>query len=186
MIPLDSPRWNDIQAYAGAASLVPQQIMEFQKRPDSNSFDRLWDTITGEGDIRITPAFLASFPHIVAVLMGLDPVVRVEFCCHLGWAVALTGLRGAPSPPVDVADSFAAALKEFRKLLPDTMLAASDQTQLRYLLAAMAASSHDYRIALGLIHADDALACPMCREFLRCRACGASLETWPDLFVDAR
>jgi hypothetical protein len=184
MIPLNSPRWNDIQAYAGPASLVPPQIMEFQKRPDSNSFDVLWDTITGEGDIRVTPAFFASFPYIVAVLESLDPVARVEFCGHLGWAVALTGLPGSLGPPPDVADPYATALNVFRSLLPETMLAAPDEVHLRYLLAAMAASSNDYRVALGLIHADTTLTCPACQKFVRCAACGASLETWRELFAD--
>src|SRR5260370_12075611 len=109
LLPLAPPRWNEIQAYAGPASLVPQQIMEFQKQPDSNSFDQLWDTITGEGDISVTPAFFPSIPHIVALLVGLGPVVRVQFFCHLGSAVALAGLPGSPIPPAEIAAAYTAS-----------------------------------------------------------------------------
>jgi hypothetical protein len=185
MLDLNSARWKKLRAYCGNASAVPKQIRAFQNAPSEQTFDKLRGTLTGEGDIRPSEAFYAALPHITVTLEHLSPQERVEYLCHLGWAIALAGLPSAVRVPRDLSGAHRKAVGKLRSLVAANLQVKVDRGTLPYLLGTMAATSGEHRLALGLIHTESVITCPKCGTYLevRCPKCGKAFQCWPELFT---
>ncbi len=183
MLDLNSTRWKKLRAYFGNASSVPEQIRAFQNAPSEQTFGNLRDTLTGHGDIRPSEAFYAALPYITATLEHLSPQERVEYLCHLGWAIALARSPSALRVPRDLAGAYRKAVGKLRSLVAATMHVKVKRVYFPYLLAAMAATSSQHLLALGLIHAESVITCPKCGNLeVRCPKCGKAFQCWPELF----
>jgi hypothetical protein len=167
---LNSSRWSELEAYSGNASDVPALLRRFAERLDSEAFDDLVARLTGDGDIKATTAFYAALPHIVGVLSRVQPGLREEILCHLGWAAALAAFE---SPPADLRAAYQVGLVQMGDIAAEALHTGKF---CRYLLAAVAAARQDPVAALALVHLDDALCCPRCGILLNCPSCNLPLD----------
>lgn len=157
MIPLESPRWNELRDAYGPATQIPNLLRELQSdpRPKASSTDEpwfsLWSALCHQGDIY--PASYAAVPHIVSTLRNLNPPVAMGFfllpvCIEL----ARVGEHG-PSVPDELARDYHNAVKELAALA-DKFAATTDPYLRRSIDAAKLVGEGNYSQATALIDPD--------------------------------
>src|SRR5947199_74272 len=76
------------------------------------------------------------------------------------------------------------AVGKLRSLVAASLHVTVKRVYFPYLLAAMAATSGQHLLALGLIHAESVITCPKCGNLeVRCPRCGKAFQCWPELFA---
>ena len=89
MIELTSLAWKNFKVPEGSATEVPAKILAFRSAPSLDTFDELWDTLTGVGDIQITNAFWPALLHILDPVLKLHQADRELAIGQIGWGIAL-------------------------------------------------------------------------------------------------
>ena len=174
MIPLNSPRWNELRAYEGLASEVPELLKRFVDSPNEESFYNLAEKLTGDGDMAPSEAFVAAFPYVCAALDRLPREDREPIIGTLAWASALACVEVWSD---ELSSDFKASLAMLGKSAIAALEDGPRQDCKNYLLAAYAVACDEPIAALALIEMDDALHCPKCGYYIDCAHCGSTLST---------
>jgi hypothetical protein len=125
MIPLDSPRWSELQHAYGSAADIPALLRELETFPSSEGNGDPWFTLWSSlcHQESIYSASFAAVPHIVRILAS-DPM-RAEFCFfQLPACIEFLRLENEITIPVDLQQAYREAVQQ----LPSLVAAAADRS----------------------------------------------------------
>ena len=149
MLPLDDPRWaalnhrnwSDGQAGAPDAPFIPDELRYLLDHPtDRERFSDMWPYLCSEDTA--WPASYAAVPYLVTIARSLPLAERDDYLYVVGFVAMCSGELGSTTRglPDDIVDAYRQALPEALTLLAEVLGAVKhDQTDTRYLLAAIAA-----------------------------------------------
>ena len=159
-LPLDDPRWAQLETRNGRGSYVAHRLKELLANPtDLVRFKDLWPSMCSEGTAW-SSAFAAA-PYVVDIARALSPEQRLDHVYFVG-LVEMCG--GRKQCPPDLKKPFEKAVADALALIAETLSRAHDITDTRYLLAATAAlKGHP---DLGNLLNDLDCGCPHCGEEL--------------------
>jgi hypothetical protein len=176
MLPLDDPRWNDLnhRGWTGGqryymdsdAPYVPEELTKLIENPsDIERFQSLWPYLCSEGTT--WAAAYAAVPYLVEIAKRLSPQQRWEHLYVVGLVVMCSCPDRGESFAIKpyLADSYRQALAEALPLLAETLVHRHDLTETRYLLAAIAALKGHPKLGAVLNDLDGICCkCPKCGE----------------------
>lgn len=150
MLPLDDPRWRDLNHRGWSADraspgdpgtpFVPDELRHLLANPaDQQRFTALWPYLCSEGTA--WPAAFASVPYLIEIARELSPADRCEHVYVVGLVVMCSGTYGQTPDglPADIAAAYQGALPEALTLLAETLTAPHNEATTKFLLAAAAA-----------------------------------------------
>jgi hypothetical protein len=160
MLPLNDPRWNDLQhAYGGAAD-IPELLraLETSTGPKKSYQDEpwysLWSSLCHQGDVYT--ASYAAVPHVVEIARGATAPVDSSFLqLPTAIEVARRGGRG-PEVPAEYADDYHQAIVDLCEIVSLHRKAPWDQSMLLSAAAAQAVAKGHIDVAAALLNLDDA------------------------------
>jgi hypothetical protein len=157
VLPLDSPRWNELQHAYGSASDVPLLLRSIASDPASSSstegpwFD-LWSALCHQGDVYA--ASFAAVPHIVDTLVNAADQACANFF-SLPASIEIARIRRKVPVPVDLRLAYEAALGRLPLCVPAVAARPWDNTMCQSVLAAIAASKSRHSVAELLLVVDE-------------------------------
>jgi enamine deaminase RidA (YjgF/YER057c/UK114 family) len=179
MLPLDDPRWLDLdhRNWSGGeggpdAPIVPDELRHLVASPtDRDRFAALWPYLCSEGTA--WPAAYAAVPHLVDIARHLPAAERDEYLYVVGLIAICSGAYGQTPDklPADITTAYRQALPEALTLLTETLASPHDHLDTRYLLAATAALKGHTALADVLNDLD---------VFADCQSCGQPMIEIPD------
>src|SRR3954470_2420881 len=118
MIPLDSPRWSELQHAYGSAADMPPLLRQLESFPSSDGNSEpwfsLWSALCHQDDV-YTASF-AAVPHIIRVLAS-DPM-RADFSFfQLPACIEIARARDEFPIPADLRQPYTEALQRFPVLV---------------------------------------------------------------------
>lgn len=150
MLPLDDPRWRDLDhrgwsagkasSYDPDAPFVPDELRHLLANPaDRQRFTALWPYLCSEGTA--WPAAYASVPYLAEIARQLSPAERFEHVYVVGLVVMCSGAYGEVPDglPADVTAAYRHALPQALTLLAETLTTPHDEQTTQCLLAVTAA-----------------------------------------------
>ena len=159
MLPLESPRWRELQHAYGNASDVPRLLKQLEGFPASQGnaepWFTLWSSLCHQDDV-YTASF-AAVPHIVRVLK-MDPVRADHSFFQLPACIEIARARVSFDIPPDLREPYFAALNEFPNLIGPAAARKWDEGMLCCVLSAIAASKGFPSIASAALELDSATA----------------------------
>ncbi|RGC67672.1 hypothetical protein C5N14_17985 [Micromonospora sp. MW-13] len=172
MLPLDDPRWPDLDHRGWSAGrggpdapFVPDELRQLRADPtDRGRFSDLWPYLCSEGTA--WPAAYAAVPHLVDIARQLPAAGRDEYLIVVGLVATCSRGYGQTSDglPDDITTAYRHALPEALALLAETLAGARhDETTTRYLLSAVAALKGHPELA-EVLDDLDTVECPACGE----------------------
>jgi hypothetical protein len=137
MIPLDSPRWSELEHCYGSAADIPGLLAQLESFPSSHGNSEpwfsLWSALCHQGDVY--PASFAAVPHIIRILAS-NPV-RADFSFfQLPACIEIARAREKFPIPPDLHDPYVKALEQLPGLVG---AAASRQWDEGFLCCALSA-----------------------------------------------
>ena len=156
MLPLESPRWSELQHANGAASDIPSLLHKLLAFPDETSYENepwftLWSVLTHQGDV--FPASFAAVPHVIAALATGPSRASMSYF-FLPATVEVARISGRVEIPVELQQAYFAALTQLPQL---TALAAKPDWSpelCRAALAATAAATGNHLVAKLLMQTE--------------------------------
>ena len=165
MLPLDDPRWADLDHRGwgdGARSRldpgapdVAAELTALARTPDDlERFSDLWPYLCSEGTT--WAAAYAAAPHVVDLARRLPRARRVEHLVYLGRAVihSCPELGDSFAIPPDLRASYERAVAEALPLLLETLSGPLDESDTTDLLAAAAALKRHVSLAARIERLD--------------------------------
>jgi hypothetical protein len=147
-LPLDSPRWHELEhAYGKAGDMPPllRQLASFPPSgPDDEPWFSLWSALAHQGDVY--PASFAAVPHVVRALAAAPDRAGAVYLQFPAWVEICRKRQGAVIPP-DLRDAYAAALAALPGLVAAAAVRAWDDEYLACALAALAAAKGSADVA---------------------------------------
>lgn len=158
-LPLDSPRWLELEHAYGQAEDIPSLLRQLDTLPPSSGEDApwflLWSELAHQGDVY--SASFAAVPHVVRVLARAPMQADAGYFQFPAWVEICRQRRGIELPP-DLQAPYLAALAA----LPGLVAAASqgrwDDEFLSCALAAVAAAKGSVDVAEALLALSPATA----------------------------
>ena len=145
MIPLDSPRWRELQQTYGHAAGVPDVLrrLEASGTPDDEPWPELWGMLCHDGDPG-TAAY-AAVPHLFAIALARPERVHAQF---FALPAAIESARDEDGDGMELPDDVADAYMEAWHGVPKLIAACIEQTwdaELTIAAVAALAFAKDYR-----------------------------------------
>ncbi|HEX4826502.1 MAG TPA: hypothetical protein VFV19_19560 [Candidatus Polarisedimenticolaceae bacterium] len=167
MIPLDSPRWNELRHAYGNAADIPGLLEQLPSAPvsdDSNAepWYSLWSALCHQDDVYT--ASYAAVPHIVAAVSARPVEDRPTFLFFVAYVELCRHRPKAPAIPDDIESDYRAALQRAEALAVDALRLPSTETELRYLVGSIAALKGHPLLAHAIIDLEPEMVCPKCHE----------------------
>jgi hypothetical protein len=139
-LPLDSPRWSELDHAYGKAAGIPALLRQLESfpplGPDDEPWFSLWSALAHQGDVY--PASFAAVPHVVRALAMAPDRAGAVYLQFPAWVEICRKRQDVPVPP-DLRDAYAAALAALPRLVAATAVRAWDDEFLACALAALAA-----------------------------------------------
>jgi hypothetical protein len=139
-LPLDSPRWPELNHAYGKASDIPALLRQLDSLPPSGPDDEpwfsLWSALAHQGDVY--PASFAAVPHVVRALALAPERAGAVYLQFPAWIEICRKRQDVPIPP-DLRDAYATALAALPRLVAAAAVRAWDDEFLACALAALAA-----------------------------------------------
>jgi hypothetical protein len=162
-LPLDHPRWHELDHAYGKAADIPDLLRQLAELPPSNGEGEpwfpLWSALAHQGDVY--SASFAAVPHVVRALATAPTRADAGYFQFPAWIEICRRRHGITVPP-DLQADYAAALA----VLPGLVAAASardwDEEFLSCALAALAAVKGSADVAEAVL----ALTPEVAAEFL--------------------
>ena len=142
MIPLDSPRWSELQHAYGSAADIPGLLRQLESFPPSDDYKdepwfTLWSALCHQGDVY--SASFAAVPHIVRILAS-DPQ-RAHFSFfQLPACIEIARARDEFPIPADLRQPYVESLQRLPVLVGAAAARQWDENLLCCALSAIAAS----------------------------------------------
>jgi hypothetical protein len=163
-LPLDSPRWRELNHAYGKAADIPGLLRQLDSLPPSDPDDEpwfsLWSALAHQGDVY--PASFAAVPHVVRALAMAPDRAGAVYLQFPAWVEICRKRQNIAVPP-DLRDAYAAALAALPRLVAEAAVHAWDDEFLACALAALAAVKGSSDVAAAALEltpevADDFLA----------------------------
>jgi hypothetical protein len=139
-LPLDSPRWHELEHAYGKATDIPALLRQLASLPPSGPDDEpwfsLWSALAHQGDVYA--ASFAAVPHVVRALALAPDRAGAVYLQFPAW-VEICRKREGVVIPSDLQDAYAAALAALPGLVAAAAMRAWDDEFLACALAALAA-----------------------------------------------
>ena len=139
-LPLDSPRWRELNHAYGKATDIPALLRRLDSLPPSDPDDEpwfsLWSALAHQGDVY--PASFAAVPHVVHALAVAPDRAGAVYLQFPAWVEICRKRQNVAVPP-DLRDAYAAALSALPRLVAAAAVRAWDDEFLACALAALAA-----------------------------------------------
>ena len=139
-LPLDSPRWHELEHAYGKATDIPELLRQLASLPPSGLDDEpwfsLWSALAHQGDVY--PASFAAVPHVVRALALAPDRADAVYLQFPVWIEICRKRQGVAIPP-DLQDPYATALAALPRLVAAAAVRAWDDEFLACALAALAA-----------------------------------------------
>jgi len=139
-LPLDSPRWQELEHAYGKAADIPALLRQLASLPSSGPDDEpwfsLWSALAHQGDVYA--ASFAAVPHVVRALALAPDRAGAVYLQFPAW-VEICRKREGVVIPSDLQDAYAAALAALPGLVAAAAVRAWDDEFLACALAALAA-----------------------------------------------
>lgn len=140
-LPLDSPRWNELDHAYGKAHNTPALLRQLESLPssldDAEPWYSLWSALAHQGDVY--PASFAAVPHVLRVLASAPE--KADFSYFQFPAVVETWRQQkGVLVPEDLRDGYFAALAALPRLVAAAANREWDSGLLACALAAIAAA----------------------------------------------
>ncbi len=167
MLPIDSPRWTQLQAAGGNPRLVPRMIQRLRVAPTEADWAEVWEQLSHQWTG--SSIGYAALPHLVDIALRTGKATDPDFLLGLGRTV--DALRALGPAPADLQESYEAALHAIR---PAADQAARDSrySPADYVSVLHAAAALTGRAGLGadlffsLVASEPELTCPECEADL--------------------
>ena len=140
MIPLDSPRWGELQHAYGGASDIPGWLRELEAFPpqegdEAPPYFALWSSLCHQGEVYT--ASYAAVPHIIRVLASAPTRAPGDFFL-LPACIEMARLNGrGPEVPAELREDYWAALQRIPALAAAAAAAPWDEVYCRTVAAAV-------------------------------------------------
>lgn len=163
-LPLDSPRWHELDHAYGKAADIPALLQQLDTVPPSSSgqdepWFSLWSALAHQGDVY--PASFAAVPHVIRAL-ARAPLDADANYLQFPAVVEIERQRAQVAVPPDLHDAYFGALRELPRLIARAAERDWDADFLACALAALAAAKGFSEVA------------------------GAALELTPDVAAEFR
>jgi hypothetical protein len=139
-LPLDSPRWQELEHAYGTAADIPALLRQLASLPPSSPDDEpwfsLWSALAHQGDVY--PASFAAVPHVVRALATAPDRADAVYLQFPAW-VEICRKRQGIAVPSDLHDAYVAALAALPHLVAAAAARSWDDEFLACALAALAA-----------------------------------------------
>jgi hypothetical protein len=179
MLPLDDPRWEDLNHRGWTAGhryslepdapFVPKELAALLDDPaDIERFSALWPYLCSEGTT--WAAAYAAVPYVVELASRLPAGQRFEHLYFVGLVVMCSCPEAGESFVIKpyLRESYQVALGQALPLLAETLASSPlDELHTRYLLAATAALKGHPRLGTALNEIHRSTACPSCGTEVR-------------------
>ncbi len=156
MLQFDDPRWTELCASSnGNANWLRQWLGQLLDRPDDlNLFgEDCWSLCSQE--VTWAPAFAAA-PYLVEIARRAGPTARLHHICFLGAVVMYRVPPGEAEPcsacPPELEAEFRGAIAEAAEMATELMPHATEERDVRCLLAAIAAFKGYDCLARGIVN----------------------------------
>jgi hypothetical protein len=148
MIPLDSPRWSELEHAYGAADDIPPLLRQLESFPvssgDSEPWYTLWSSLCHQDDVY--PASFAAVPHIIRVL-ATDPARASFSFFQLPACIEIARARDAFPSPTDLRQPYFDSLERLPALVGAAATREWDENMLCCALSAIAAAKGSPSVA---------------------------------------
>ena len=155
MLPLESPRWAQLQHAYSNASDIPGLLRQLAAQPRSEAYGdtwfALWSALAHQGDVY--SASFAAVPHIVALLAD-SPVGAGSAYFHFPAWVEICRQGKQVEIPADLEADYLDALSRLPELAAAASSLAWDNELCRCALAAIAASKGQISLAEAILELD--------------------------------
>lgn len=159
MLPLDDPRWSDLQHAYGSAADIPALLRMLRASPaqpaspEDEPWFSLWSSLCHQGDVY--PGSYAAVPHIVQIARETTTPIALSFF-QLPAAIEVARLtgRGAEVPAPD-ALAYTHAIADLPEIVTIHLRHAWDRETLLCAAAALAVGKGHAEIAETLLNLDD-------------------------------
>jgi hypothetical protein len=162
MLPLNSPRWQELKIRSGAASTVPTEIGHLLEHPDDA--ERLADLSSElcSEDTAWSAAYAAA-PYLLEIARKQSLEARGYALVSIGFVVLCSADTVVPD---DLMPAYQAAISGTLPLLLETMHLPAPLEDLRYQFLAVAALKGHLALAELMNVLDADIACPECDQSL--------------------
>lgn len=170
-LPLDSPRWQQLQSFGGNGAALPVLIRRAQAGPDGvQAVARLEDLIYQQ--YSCCEATFAVVPHLVELVASYPTDRRAPLCILLG-SIAATCDLPPGSRVEDLIPAYRSALADAEPLCVETLLAGAWDLQTSYYLgvSAIGLAAHP----LGGLFMDNLVPHAKANSTAVCPRCGTSV-----------
>ena len=139
-LPLDSPRWHELDHAYGKAADIPVLLRQLASLPPSGPDDEpwfsLWSALTHQGDVYA--ASFAAVPHVVRAFALAPDRAGAAYLQFPAW-VEICRKRQSVTVPPDLHGAYATALAALPHLVAAAAVRTWDDEFLACALAALAA-----------------------------------------------
>jgi hypothetical protein len=139
-LPLDSPRWHELEHAYGKATDIPALLRQLASLPPTGPDDEpwfsLWSALAHQGDVY--PASFAAVPHVVRALSLAPDRAGAGYLQFPAW-IEICRKRQGVAVPADLHDAYFAALAALPRLIAAAAVRQWDDEFLACALAALAA-----------------------------------------------
>jgi hypothetical protein len=139
-LPLDSPRWHELEHAYGKAADMPALLRQLASLPPAGPDDEpwfsLWSALAHQGDVY--PASFAAVPHVVRALALAPERAGGVYLQFPAWVEICRKRQDVTIPP-DLHDAYVTALAALPRLVTAAAVRAWDDEFLACALAALAA-----------------------------------------------
>jgi len=156
VLPLDSPRWNELTHAYGSAEDIPALLLQLESFPESNDYRdepwfSLWSALAHQGDVY--SASFAAVPHVVRILDGHPSRATYDFFLFPS-AVEIGRQKKSIPIPTDLEADYLNSLSRFHALAVEAFDQTKDVTFQRSVLSAIAASEGNIELAETILDDD--------------------------------
>jgi hypothetical protein len=163
MLPLDSPRWAELDQAYGSAEGVPLWLEAL--RDGTNCWEEIWSSLCHQESV-FTATF-AAVPHIVAIALAAPVASRAPHFFFVGMVAAVEHDDRQPACPADLEADYRAAIAACRRPILELLLSGEvvEPELVQQLLEALCAVHGYDRLGRDLSRAIDGhVLCAGCRE----------------------
>ena len=156
MLPLDSPRWSELEHAYGVASDIPDLLRLLSQFPAESSYKSepwfsLWSSLYHQGDIY--SASFAAVPHVIEALAA-DPARASLSYFLLPASIEVQRVSSGAAIPPELEAAYYAALGRIPKLFLAASRPSWRQDLCTAALAAMAAATGNHQVAKLLLETE--------------------------------
>lgn len=142
ILALEDPRWGSLKHAYGLAADIPKLLRAAAQCPPDNETDGpyhdLWSSLCHQGDVY--PSSYAAVPHLVQIVA--ENPTRAPWTILALVTLIEAGRHGANAPPIPdfLYEAYDGALARIPAIIPAIAQVVDDETYVRVLSAALAAS----------------------------------------------